>query len=104
VLGWDCSARAWDAAVTSALARTDYVVQERVRAGAQRLPVLKGGVVSHLPHHFDINPYIWADGSARGCLARISESERLNLSTGDGSLTPVFVVDGEEPYQATGSR
>jgi len=94
VLGWQCDEAAWDAAVTEALGRGDYVVQERVRMAQRTLPVLRDGAVHRMPFYFDVDPYVWADRIASSGFVRVSESERLNMTSGHGSAAPLFVVDG----------
>lgn len=96
VLGWECEAEEWEKALASALVRGDYITQERVIAERRMLPVIKNGAIETMPMCFDLDPFVWAGGTARGAWVRVSESSRLNLSTGHGSETPVVVLDGEK--------
>lgn len=93
VLGWQCDEATWDAAVTAALARGDYVVQERIPMVQCTLPVLRDGAMHRTPFYFDVDPYVWADRIASSGFVRVSETERLNMSSGHGSAAPLFVVD-----------
>lgn len=93
-LGWECEPRAWDEAIEGAYAEQGYIVQERVRGVTRPLTKRGNGEEVTVPHHFDLDPYVWADGQARGAYVRISQSERLNMTTG-AMNTALFVVDGE---------
>lgn len=94
VLGWQGTEATWEAAVAGALAQGGYVVQERVHMAQRTLPVIEGGAVHRKPFYFDLDPYVWADRIASSAFVRVSESERLNVSSGHGSGAPLFVVDG----------
>ena len=55
---------------------------------------LGDGAVHRMPFYFDVDPYVWADRIASSGFVRVSESERLNMTSGHGSAAPLFVVDG----------
>jgi len=45
--------------------------------------------------HFTLDPFVWNDTEVHGAHVRLSRSEILNLSAGEGSITPMMILDGE---------
>ncbi len=49
--------------------------------------------VKFLDLAMDMDPYVF-EGRASGCLTRLSSSALLNVTAGEGSVVPTFVVEG----------
>ena len=94
VLGWQGDDAAWAAALDRALARP-YVVQERVAIDSQLFPAMIEGELQVHRRHFTLDPFVWNDTEVHGAHVRLSRSEILNLSAGEGSITPMMILDGE---------
>jgi len=91
VLGWTVDAREWEQTFLAALT-SSYVVQERVDVQRQAFPVLLESV-HFLDLAVDHDPYLFW-GRARGNLCRLSSSALLNVTAGDGSVVPTYLVEG----------
>lgn len=91
VLGWTVDAHEWEQALLAALTAS-YVVQERVPVPRQPFPVLLDNV-HYLDLAVDHDPYLFW-GQARGALTRLSSSALLNVTAGEGSVVPTYVVEG----------
>lgn len=91
VLGRECDAAAWSRAVAQALARP-FVVQERIEAVAEPLPVFEDGELRFVDHVTDLNPYVWSDATVHGMGARASRTALTNFRQG-ASLLPVIRLD-----------
>jgi hypothetical protein len=93
VLGWTVDEPQWEAALETALDEC-YVVQEAVPVPRERFPTMtEGGDVSMIEMSVDMDPYLF-DGEVRGVMTRLSSSALLNVTAGEGSLVPTFVVEG----------
>ena len=93
VLGWTVDQGQWEAAVKTALEEC-YVVQEAVPVPREAFPTATAdGGVAMLEMSVDMDPYLF-DGEARGVMTRLSSSALLNVTAGEGSLVPTFVVEG----------
>lgn len=93
VLGWAVPREEWQRTVQKALEES-YVVQEAVPIPRQRFPVVLG-TIRYMDFAMDMDPYLF-NGRVSGCLSRLSSSELLNVTAGDGSVAPSFVVEGEQ--------
>lgn len=91
VLGWECDQSAWEQALAGAL-QGSFVVQERVRVGAELYPNYLDGQLVFSERYFDLDPYVWQGRRAEGCGIRLSASALLNVSAGGGSAVPMFVL------------
>jgi hypothetical protein len=94
VLGWECDDATWTVTLDHAV-RHPYVVQERVLVGSELFPSMIDGKLSIEERHFDVDPFIWNDTEAMGCYVRLSKTGIMNLSAGEGSTTPMYLIDGE---------
>lgn len=91
VLGWTVDAHEWEQALLAALTAS-YVVQERVPVPRQPFPVLLENV-HYLDLAVDHDPYLFW-GRPGGALTRLSSSALLNVTAGEGSVVPTYVVEG----------
>jgi hypothetical protein len=91
VLGWTVEQHEWEQALAVALSQS-YVVQEAIPIPRQIFPVALGGV-QYLDLAMDMDPYLF-EGRASGCLTRLSSSALLNVTAGEGSVVPTYVVEG----------
>jgi uncharacterized circularly permuted ATP-grasp superfamily protein len=91
VLGWTVDQHEWEQDVEVACTQS-YVVQERVAVPRLEFPVSLGGV-HFLDFSVDTDPYLF-DGRVEGALTRISSSALLNVTAGEGSVVPLYLVDG----------
>ena len=91
VLGWTVDQHEWEQALEAALTQS-YVVQEAVPVPRESFPVALDGV-RYLDLAMDMDPYVF-EGRASGCLTRLSSSALLNVTAGEGSVVPTFVVEG----------
>ncbi|QRK08636.1 hypothetical protein JQX13_00115 [Archangium violaceum] len=92
VLGRECSAEDWEAALERARA-VPHVVQERVETPRESYPVPSVEGLRFEEHHSDLNPYVWSDSSVSGCMVRLAKGALLNMNAA-GSMTPLFVIRG----------
>jgi len=93
-IGWEVSPDHWEAALAVALT-TPFVVQERVPIAYESYPTLINGRVVLADRLVDSDPFLFGSEVA-GCLCRLSTQTLLNVSTGGGSIAPVFVVSERE--------
>ena len=93
VLGWAVAAEAWRRTVQKALEES-YVVQEAVPIPREMFPVALG-TIRYVDFAMDMDPYLF-NGRVSGCLSRLSSSELLNVTAGEGSIAPSYVVEGEQ--------
>ncbi len=91
VLGWTVAASEWEQTLLAALV-SSYVVQERVPVPHEPFPVVLERM-HFLDLAIDCDPYLFW-GRPSGCLVRLSSSALLNVTAGDGSVVPTFVVEG----------
>jgi uncharacterized circularly permuted ATP-grasp superfamily protein len=91
-LGWQCPPEEWRAAVRDAMGGSAITVaQERVRLRTEPYPVRRGGALEIEERFADLNPFVWGDEVASGCVARVGREPMLNLARG-ASFVPVFVL------------
>jgi len=93
VLGWAVPREEWQRTVQKALEES-YVVQEAVPIPRQLFPVVLG-TIRYVDFAMDMDPYLF-NGRVSGCLSRLSSSELLNVTAGEGSVAPSYVVEGEQ--------
>ena len=91
VLGWTVDDAEWEQALAVAVTQS-YVVQEAVEIPREPYPVAIEGV-DRLDLAVDMDPYLF-DGRVSGCLTRLSSSALLNVTAGEGSVVPTYVVEG----------
>jgi len=91
ILGWTVDQAEWEDALKVALTQS-YVVQEAVPVPRESFPVALEGI-DELDLAMDMDPYLF-DGHVSGCLTRLSSSALLNVTAGEGSVVPTFVVEG----------
>lgn len=92
VLGWTVDQSSWEEAVQAGL-QDSFVVQEAVPVPREPYPIAGTGGVRLLDMAVDMDPYLF-DGEVGGVMTRLSSSELLNVTAGEGSLVPTFVVEG----------
>jgi uncharacterized circularly permuted ATP-grasp superfamily protein len=92
VLGWTVDEHAWEEVVRVALHQC-YVVQEAVPVPRESFPISVGGSVEMIDMAVDMNPYLF-DGRVGALMTRLSSSALLNVTAGEGSVVPTYVVDG----------
>lgn len=91
-IGWNSDPSEWDAAIATALADGDYLVQERVKTAKEMFPMMfddlgKWGMVEQL---VDLDPLLF-NGVVGSAFTRLSSSELANVSSG-GGMVPTFVI------------
>ena len=91
VLGWTVEPHEWEQDLTVA-ATQSYVVQESVPVPREAFPVALDGV-KLLDFSIDTDPYLF-DGRVSGCLTRLSSSALLNVTAGEGSVAPTYLIEG----------
>lgn len=91
VLGWTVDQHDWEQDLTVALHQS-YVVQEAVAVPREQYPVALDGI-EFLDFSVDMDPYLF-DGRVSGCLTRLSSSALLNVTAGEGSVVPTYIVEG----------
>ena len=92
-IGWNSTADEWNAAINTALADGDYLVQERVKTAKEMFPMMfddfhgKWGMVEQL---VDLDPLLF-NGVVGSAFTRLSLSELANVTSG-GGMVPTFVI------------
>jgi len=91
-IGWNSTPAEWDAAIETALADGDYLVQERVKTAKERFPMIfddlgKWGMVEQL---VDLDPLLF-DGVVGSAFTRLSSNELANVTAG-GGMVPTFII------------
>ncbi len=92
VLGWECDAAGWEAAVQAALAEP-HIVQERIALPVEPYPALGPGGIELGDRIVDTAPFVFNGAQVDGCLTRISTASLVNVTAGGGSTVPTFVVE-----------
>jgi uncharacterized circularly permuted ATP-grasp superfamily protein len=100
VLGRTVDDREWEEVVRVALHQC-YVVQEAVTVPREQFPIAVGDSVEMIDMAVDMNPYLY-DGQVGALMTRLSSSALLNVTAGEGSVVPTYVVEGG-PGDAAGS-
>lgn len=91
ILGWTAAQSEWDQAVQLA-ATQSYVVQEAIPVPRECFPIALGGRVSMIDLAVDMDPYLFR-GKVGGVLTRLSSSALLNVTAGEGSVVPTYVLE-----------
>lgn len=92
VLGWQCDDAAWASALDHALA-SPYVVQERVPLDSEIFPEMNHGKLEFSERHVSMDPFVWHDDEIHGIHLRLSKTAILNIATGEGSTSPMLLID-----------
>lgn len=93
VLGWECDSEKWVRSVQAAVGN-NYVVQERVALPIEVFPVSVGGRVEFVERMLDTAPFVFHGAYMDGCLTRLSGAGLINVSAGEASSVPTFIVEG----------
>ncbi len=93
VLGWECDASQWDAALDVALRDKNraWVVQERIPVRREIFPMQTDTGIKMRNMLVDFAPYIFR-GRLAGFLTRLSSTGLANVTSGGGQV-PAFVVE-----------
>ena len=96
-IGWNSSPEEWDAAIETALADGDYLVQERVKTAKENFPMLfddlgKWGMIEQL---VDLDPLLF-NGVVGSAFTRLSSNELANVTAG-GGMVPTFIISKKAP-------
>jgi hypothetical protein len=91
-IGWNSSESEWDAAIADALAKGDYLVQERVKTAKEMFPMITGddGSWEMVEQLVDLDPLLFL-GKVGSAFTRLSSSELANVSSG-GGMVPTFII------------
>lgn len=91
-IGWNSSAEEWDAAIETALADGDYLVQERVSTAKEMFPMIFDdlGKWEMIEQLVDLDPLLF-NGVVGSAFTRLSSSELANVSSG-GGMVPTFII------------
>jgi glutathionylspermidine synthase len=92
VLGWEASQDVWEATLSNAL-DVPYVVQEKVTIVERDFPSWVNGELDISRRFVDADPYIFGGNSIGGVLTRLSPAKLLNVTAGNGSVVPAFVIE-----------
>lgn len=92
VLGWTVTQEEWLQALKEALS-TPSIVQQRVTVPSEPYAGFADGRVQIIDRMLDTNPYIWYGEYMSSCLTRLSTAALLNVTAGDGSTVPTFVIE-----------
>src|SRR5215203_542680 len=95
-IGWNSTAAEWDAAIETALADGDYLIQERVKTAKEMFPMIfddlgKWGMVEQL---VDLDPLLF-NGVVGSAFTRLSSNELANVTAG-GGMVPTFIISEKE--------
>ncbi len=89
-IGWVSDESEWNAAIESAFANGDYLVQERVETSKEMFPMLFGDEVAMIEQLVDLDPLLYF-GKVGSAFTRLSTTELANVSSG-GGMVPTFVI------------
>ena len=93
-IGWNNDEIAWGEALRDALAKGDYLVQERVKTARETFPALQpDGSVEFAEQLVDLDPLLFS-GKVGSAFTRLSFTELANVSSG-GGMVPTFIIDGK---------
>ena len=93
VLGWEVTDEQWAGALKGALEHPPYIVQERVALPTEPYPNLDGGRVRIVERMIDTAPFCFYGDQVDGCLTRLSSAALLNVTAGEASTVPTFLVE-----------
>ncbi len=90
-IGWNTNPTEWEAAIQSALANGDYLVQERVPTARETFPALtEDGRIEFAEQLVDLDPLLF-NGTVGSAFTRLSYTELANVSSG-GGMVPTYIV------------
>lgn len=93
ILGWECTADAWEQALSLALRSPHpYVLQRRVAVAAQLFPLVDAGHLKFELRLMDVDPYCHRGQHVDGAGIRLGTGGILNVTAGGGSAAPLFVL------------
>ena len=92
VLGWQCNAGAWEAALRQAL-EVPFIVQDRIALPEEAYPRFVDGRVVFHEGIIDTAPFAFYGAYVDGCLTRLSSDALVNVTAGGGSSLATFVVE-----------
>jgi uncharacterized circularly permuted ATP-grasp superfamily protein len=103
-LGWETSAREWEAALDRALADTGraWVLQERIPVRREMFPMQTESGVEMRDMLVDLAPYLFR-GRMTGFLTRLSSTGLANVTSGGGQV-PSFVIEARAASAARADR
>jgi uncharacterized circularly permuted ATP-grasp superfamily protein len=92
-IGWNASPSEWDAAISTALEKGDYLVQERVKTAKESFPMLTDdeGNWKMIEQLVDLDPLLFM-GKVGSAFTRLSSTELANVSSG-GGMVPTFIIN-----------
>lgn len=95
-IGWNSTSEEWDAAIETALADGDYLVQERVSTAKEIFPMIfdEHGKWAMTEQLVDLDPLLF-NGVVGAAFTRLSSSELANVSSG-GGMVPTFIISEKE--------
>jgi hypothetical protein len=94
LLGWEASQDVWDGTLQHAL-DVPFVVQEKVTIVERDFPAWINGSLDISRRYVDADPYIFSGNSVGGVLTRLSPAKLLNVTAGNGSVVPAFVIESQ---------
>lgn len=92
VLGHASTAAQWQAALQAALA-TPHVLQTRVLGRREPFPRVRCARLEWRAYALDFNVFVWDGRRVHGYMARASRGALMNVTSGSGSLVPVFALE-----------
>ncbi|KXK03276.1 MAG: hypothetical protein UZ17_ACD001001083 [Acidobacteria bacterium OLB17] len=90
-IGWNSTSDEWNAAIETALADGDYLVQERVKTAKENFPMLIGdGKWQMAEQLVDLDPLLFM-GKVGSAFTRLASNELANVTAG-GGMVPTFII------------
>jgi uncharacterized circularly permuted ATP-grasp superfamily protein len=91
-IGWNASQAEWDDAIADALAKGDYLVQQRVKTAKEMFPMITGddGSWEMAEQLVDLDPLLFL-GKVGSAFTRLSSNELANVTAG-GGMVPTFII------------
>lgn len=91
-IGWNSTAEEWDAAIATAIADGDYLVQERVKTAKENFPMITGdGEWQMAEQLVDLDPLLFM-GKVGSAFTRLASNELANVTAG-GGMVPTFIIE-----------
>ncbi len=96
-IGWNSTPEEWNAAIETALANGDYLVQERVSTAKEFFPMLYDdiGTWGMAEQLVDLDPLLF-NGVVGAAFTRLASNELANVTAG-GGMVPTFVISERRP-------
>ncbi len=90
-IGWNSTEAEWNAAIETALANGDYLVQERVKTAKEKFPMITGdGTFQMAEQLVDLDPLLFM-GKVGSAFTRLASNELANVTAG-GGMVPTFII------------